>query len=337
MTGSYLYLKKLFYIVITSVLISISYSQLSLAVCSETGMTPGGGNIIDCPPPVQNTNISTGTAVATTNFADRLNILSGGGVVINGGGVAVNTSNGDDIINVNGQIIHNNNNTALVVGNGSDSVFVNTGGIISSSTIAIGMVGGDNFVQLNGGTISGGIRGSNEADTVEMVDGLMTDDAVTLRDGDDIVRILGGTIEEGTLFMGDGNDTVILSDGTFLGEVGIDLDEGNDTLTISNDFNILDIECDEGFDTVTFAMEVEEGLFRIARELAQADPSQGSITINGFTYEWFSCERIVDDLKGDRSPPVIPTLSQWGLISMAAILGIVGFMVIRRRQLTTNS
>ena len=28
----------------------------------------------------------------------------------------------------------------------------------------------------------------------------------------------------------------------------------------------------------------------------------------------------------------IPTLSEWGLIAMAAILGIVGFMVIRRRK-----
>ena len=30
----------------------------------------------------------------------------------------------------------------------------------------------------------------------------------------------------------------------------------------------------------------------------------------------------------------IPTLSEWGLITMAGILGIVGFMVMRRRKLT---
>ena len=30
----------------------------------------------------------------------------------------------------------------------------------------------------------------------------------------------------------------------------------------------------------------------------------------------------------------IPTLSEWGLIAMAAILGIVGFIVIRRRKVT---
>ncbi|MCH7519564.1 MAG: IPTL-CTERM sorting domain-containing protein [Candidatus Dadabacteria bacterium] len=30
----------------------------------------------------------------------------------------------------------------------------------------------------------------------------------------------------------------------------------------------------------------------------------------------------------------IPTLSEWGLIAMAAILGIVGFVVMRRRKAT---
>ncbi len=30
----------------------------------------------------------------------------------------------------------------------------------------------------------------------------------------------------------------------------------------------------------------------------------------------------------------VPTLSEWGLIIMAGILGIVGFMVIRRRKVT---
>jgi len=35
----------------------------------------------------------------------------------------------------------------------------------------------------------------------------------------------------------------------------------------------------------------------------------------------------------DLDDRVIPTLSQWGLIAMASILGIVGFMVMRRRKL----
>ena len=35
-----------------------------------------------------------------------------------------------------------------------------------------------------------------------------------------------------------------------------------------------------------------------------------------------------------RPPAMIPTLSEWGLIAMAVVLGIVGFMVIRRRKAT---
>jgi len=32
--------------------------------------------------------------------------------------------------------------------------------------------------------------------------------------------------------------------------------------------------------------------------------------------------------------PQIPTLSEWELIAMAGVLGIVGFMVMRRRKAT---
>jgi hypothetical protein len=34
------------------------------------------------------------------------------------------------------------------------------------------------------------------------------------------------------------------------------------------------------------------------------------------------------------TPTLIPTLSEWGLIAMASLLGIVGFMVMRRRKAT---
>jgi hypothetical protein len=37
---------------------------------------------------------------------------------------------------------------------------------------------------------------------------------------------------------------------------------------------------------------------------------------------------------GQPAPAPIPTLNQWGLIAIAGILGIVGFMVIRRRKAT---
>jgi YVTN family beta-propeller protein len=33
-------------------------------------------------------------------------------------------------------------------------------------------------------------------------------------------------------------------------------------------------------------------------------------------------------------PAIVPTLSEWGLIAMAGILGIVGFIVIRRKKVS---
>ncbi len=43
-----------------------------------------------------------------------------------------------------------------------------------------------------------------------------------------------------------------------------------------------------------------------------------------------------DPCCGVVAPTPIPTLSQWGLLAMAGILGIVGFMVIRRRRKATT-
>ncbi len=36
----------------------------------------------------------------------------------------------------------------------------------------------------------------------------------------------------------------------------------------------------------------------------------------------------------DPEPSTVPTLSEWGLIAMAGILGLVGFMVIRRKKVS---
>ena len=53
-------------------------------------------------------------------------------------------------------------------------------------------------------------------------------------------------------------------------------------------------------------------------------PSGGGFFItSGFEGAIFSCDAISAQ---------VPTLSEWGLIAMAGILGIVGFMVMRRRK-----
>ena len=42
----------------------------------------------------------------------------------------------------------------------------------------------------------------------------------------------------------------------------------------------------------------------------------------------------VPQCQEDQVDTAVPTLSEWGLIAMASVLGIVGFMVIRRRQVS---
>ena len=68
-------------------------------------------------------------------------------------------------------------------------------------------------------------------------------------------------------------------------------------------------------------------------DLLTVDPTTGDLTFIGPSGQGF-----VSDLAfveaGLLPQRPIPTLSEWGLIAMAAILGIVGFMVMRRRKVT---
>jgi len=43
---------------------------------------------------------------------------------------------------------------------------------------------------------------------------------------------------------------------------------------------------------------------------------------------------IDDSLELTPPPSQVPTISQWGLLAMAGILGLVGFMVMKRRKIT---
>ena len=51
----------------------------------------------------------------------------------------------------------------------------------------------------------------------------------------------------------------------------------------------------------------------------------------------FNCLKIFDTATctfENEGPSNVPTLSQWGLIALAGVLGIIGFMVMRRRKAT---
>jgi hypothetical protein len=48
-------------------------------------------------------------------------------------------------------------------------------------------------------------------------------------------------------------------------------------------------------------------------------------------------ERIVYSANGSLPHPAIPTLSEWGLIAMAGVLGIIALIASRRRKAAANS
>ena len=77
-------------------------------------------------------------------------------------------------------------------------------------------------------------------------------------------------------------------------------------------------------------------LFLIAQGGGGSDDVLHSINTNGVVSFIGDMDHSAKGLAFDCSvpPSQVPTLSEWGLLAMAGILGIVGFMVIRRRKAT---
>ncbi len=61
---------------------------------------------------------------------------------------------------------------------------------------------------------------------------------------------------------------------------------------------------------------------------------EGPENTEGQILDWYEVVNRAFDQCFPPEPRPIPTLSEWGLIAMAGVLGIVGFMVIRRRKVT---
>lgn len=144
----------------------------------------------------------------------------------------------------------------------------------------------------------------------------------------------------------DGDDEILGTSGNdvILGFAGNDILEGNggtdsicggpdnDRITVRNNQRFNDpINGGSGdSDILVFNFKQPSNEVRVfCGSLEQFDPEGDSITLDGIFYEWLNFEEI-------RCGPDIniPTLSQWGLIAMAGVLGLVGFMVIKRRKVT---
>lgn len=235
-------------------------------------------------------------AIRTGEGNDNLNITF---AVVRGEDIAINSAGGEDTIKVIGSEITAIERT-IESGNGADTVMIENSTIESQKEIAIQTGNENDNVMVTGSTITGvvndGIETANQNDQV--------------------------TIE----------DSVISGGGGFF---AVDLGNGNDTLTIKTGADLRGgIDCRDDDDTLIFAMEVPQNkLNAISIELATKDPFGDSITINGLLYEWQECEEIENQLEGAVIISNVPTISQWGLLATAVVLGFIGLVVVRRKSI----
>lgn len=312
-------MNRFFLVIILATAAFFTNQQFSMAICAQTGNTADGGNIIDCPGPVQSTPLNPGSSPATTTLADEVNVLPGGGINTSDD-TAIFTSLGDDVINVMGEVSSTAGNGVLTsVGN--DTVIVDGGSIMSTTNTAINTASQDDTVIVNGGNING-FQG-----------------AILLGSGNDTATIKGGTLTSFSFNLinsASGNDTVTINGGIFIpDEVSVFLGDDDDTLRLGGDVDLGGIiDCGEDFDTIIFAMTVPEQFIpEVSQRITTAGLPNGNIIINGIFYEWENCELLTNELVPGNTGRVapIPTLSQWGLIAMAGVIGIVGLITVRKR------
>ena len=323
---------------ILATIVSLTYVTISNAACPEGPLNTFNCNTLDPNPDPD----------GIQRFGDPNNFI----ITVNDG-AGIDTTLQPEL-----------DDDGIVLGNGNDMITVDGGSVIGQDG-ALDLLNGNNTITLRNATLRGitdpAIRAGNGQDILNIENSILNSfgsDIMSIGDGNDIVTVSDSelivmTVSGGdnAINVSDGDDTVStlrsILQGARTGAIkatAISLGAGNDTLTLGTGTDLRSlmdggqiqngrIDCNQDFDTLIFAMEVpEDDLFLISAQLAAKDPAGDSITINGLEYEWIACERIVNELVGVNVISPVPTLSEWGLISMAAILGIVGFIVARRKQ-----
>jgi len=155
---------------------------------------------------------------------------------------------------------------------------------------------------------------SNQAKAQEQCDLSVT--KVALPADDTVFTFIGSGDDDFTFFISDPSDP------TSSGFI-----EVNNTVTITEElppgWELDNIECTEGSTNCG-----GQGIFVPCLSIT-IDEETNSITAFCDDIDTGSCT-----FTNVRIPRDVPTLSEWGLIAMAGVLGIVGFMVMRRKKVT---
>ncbi len=289
-------MNKFLYLILLALSISFTFTQLSIAGCNE-----GPPNTFTCTdaPPNPDTNGVQQNANANNQ---TVNVLQDAGIdTFNGNGLdCIITGDGNDNITLTGATLDCELDS-VNPWDGINTVNITDSSLTSRSDV-IDAFNGTNTINIQGSSLI--CAGNNTGcDGLNMSGG---NDDVTIVES--IVNGLGFAVR-----MGNGDDILRLGTGADMRGV-IQCGFGNDS------------------DTLIFSMEVPANqLASLSAEIAALN-ADDSITINGLFYEWEDCDEIVNQLVGVASS--VPTLSEWGLIAMAGVLGIIGLLTIRRRKVT---
>jgi exosortase sorting signal-containing protein len=308
--------------------ITFGFSQLSLAVCESAGPDQFVCNALapnPDPDGVQQAGNDNGVQVDVLPNGNIDTSLAGGG---SGNSNAINLGNGADTVNVNNANVIGQTR-GMRTSDGADQITIKNSNV--SSPVDTILLGGandnlqiiDSIVRATNSSITVDLEGGDDTLVVERSTiSALFDVTVTCRSGNDEVTVRNSTIsnqmDDFPLTCGDGNDVIRL--GGFSANIpgGIDCDDGEGDNAA-------------GFDTLIFELLVSPNqVAGLTEQIENLPAPDGSITINGTLYEYRNCDEIVAALRDSEQRP-IPTLSQWGLLAMAGVLGIIGIIVLRRR------
>ncbi len=341
-------MNRLFLISIITILTFCACQHISFAVCVEG---PPDTFTCDSSPPnpdpdgiqqsandngvqvnvLPNGNIDTNNMIAIDlgNGANHVNIDSAS---VTGQDRAVTTGDGPDEISLHKANVEGQGST-LFFNDGDDNIEIKDSLVtttVGGVTISVGS--GSDTAVISSSTVSTGpnisraFTGGLGREDLTIMDSVITnsstDVTVSLGADDDKVFVTRSTITNANnnfpLGGAAGDDELTIGTGAVIpGGIDCDLDIDN---------------VPRGFDTLIFAMEVPRSQIAMFTEQIENAPTpDGSVTINGIFYLYRNCDQLVADLRVPEGRP-IPTLSEWGLIVMAGVLGLIALVAIRRKS-----
>jgi hypothetical protein len=190
------------------------------------------------------------------------------------------SGNGDDVIVNNGTVNEIFGDSSFGDGFGGDTI-VNNGGVVGDvyADTSSGNGSGSDSV-TNNGVVQGNVFGDSEVGSGAGNDTITNNGTVTGIYGDD------------TSGSGTGSDTIVNS-GTVTGNIVAG--GGNDTVTIQGTGSVGGVmDGGAGFDILTFDVSTNDPdeLLAIAEQIAAANPTGGTLVIQGRTYVWQNFEQL---------------------------------------------